>query len=57
MQIDLSPDAVAVLRFEIKGYQSKIPGRRLPAYRELAAAGIMEQVPGSDTEYRFTKTA
>jgi hypothetical protein len=51
----LSPDAVAVLRFEIKGYRSKVPGSRLPAYRELAAAGIMEPVPGSDTEYRFTE--
>jgi hypothetical protein len=55
MQIALSPDAVAVLRFEIKGYRSKVPGSRLSAYRELAAAGIMEPVPGSDTEYRFTE--
>ncbi len=55
MQIALSPDAVAVLRFEIKGYRSKVPGSRLPAYRELAAAGIMEPVPGSDTDYRFTE--
>jgi hypothetical protein len=55
MQIALSPDAVAVLRFEIKGYRSKRPGSRLPAYRELAAAGIMEPVPGSRTEYQFTE--
>ncbi len=55
MQIALSPDAVAVLRFEIKGYRSKVPGSRLPAYRELAAAGIMEPVPGSDTDYRFAE--
>ncbi len=55
MQVALSPDAVAVLRFEIKGYRSKVPGSQLPAYRELAAAGIMEPVPGSDTEYRFTE--
>jgi hypothetical protein len=54
MPIVLSPSAVAVLRFEIKGYRSETPERRLPAYRELAAAGIMEPVPGSDTEYRFT---
>jgi hypothetical protein len=54
MQITLSPDAVAVLRFEIKGYRSKVLESRLPAYRELTAAGIMEPVPGSDTEYRFT---
>jgi hypothetical protein len=44
-----------VLRFEIKGHRSNSPGRRLPAYRELAAAGIMEPVPGSETEYRFTE--
>jgi hypothetical protein len=55
MQVALSPDAIAVLRFEIKGYRSKVPGSRLPAYRELGAAGIMEPVPGSDTEYRFTE--
>ena len=55
MPIVLSPNAVAVLRFEIKGYRSKVPGRRLTAYRELAAAGIMEPVPGSDMEYRFTE--
>jgi hypothetical protein len=50
MQIALSPDAVAVLRFEIKGYRCKVPGSRLAAYRELAAAGITEPVPGSDTD-------
>jgi hypothetical protein len=55
MQTALSPEAVAVLRFEIKGYRSKTPGRRLVAYRELAAAGIMEPMPGSDAEYRFTE--
>jgi hypothetical protein len=55
MQTTLSPDAVAVLRFEIKGYRSKSPERRLPAYRELTDAGIMERVPGSETEYRFTE--
>lgn len=51
----LSESAVAVLRFEIRGWRSKDPGRSLPAYRELADAGIMERVPGSDTEYRFTE--
>jgi hypothetical protein len=40
----LSENAIAVLRFEIKGYHSKAKERRLPAYRELAAAGIMEPV-------------
>src|SRR5437764_13762188 len=36
--ITLSADAVAVLRFEIKGWRAKDTARRLPAYRELAAA-------------------
>ena len=53
--IVLSADAVAVLRFEIKGWRAKNKASRLPAYRELAAAGIMEPVPGSDTDYRFTQ--
>lgn len=53
--IALSPNTVAVLRFEIKGYRSRVKGSRLPAYRELAAAGIMEPVPGSHSEYRFTE--
>src|SRR5258708_30974072 len=51
----LSANAVAVLRFEIEGWRSKVPSRRLPAYRELDAAGIMEPVPGSDSGYRFTE--
>src|SRR4051812_35842096 len=51
----LSEAAVAVLRFEIKGWRAKDGTRRLPAYRELAAAGIMEPVPGSESEYRFTE--
>ena len=50
----LSESAVATLRFEIKGYRAKDPSRRIPAYRELAAAGIMEPVPGTESEYRFT---
>jgi hypothetical protein len=53
--IALSADAVAVLRSEIKGWPPKNKAGRLPAYRELAAAGIMEPVPGSDTDYRFTQ--
>ncbi len=53
--ITLSANAVAVLRFEIRGWKGKDPARRLPAYRELAEAGIMEPVPGSETEYRFTR--
>jgi hypothetical protein len=53
--VTLSAKAVAVLRFEIRGWKAKDPGGRLPAYRELAAAGIMEPVPGSEVEYRFTR--
>jgi hypothetical protein len=52
--VTLSESAVAVLRFEIKGWKSKRPESRLAAYRELAEAGIMEPVPGSETDYRFT---
>ena len=51
----LSAEAVAVLRFEIRGWKAKDPAGRLPAYRELADAGIMEAVPGSEGEYRFTR--
>jgi len=58
MPIVLSPDAVAMLRFEIKGYRSKVPGRRLTAYRELVAARIMiplhSFVGGREAAYRFT---
>lgn len=54
--VALSEKAVAALRFEIRGLCPKDPSRRLPAYRELADAGIMERVPGTDAEgeYRFT---
>ncbi len=53
--VTLSANAVAVLRFEIKEWRAKNPQSRLPAYRELSAAGIMELVPGSEVEYRFTR--
>ena|ERR1017187_1214477 len=53
--VTLSENAVAVLRFEIKGWRPKNKESRLPAYRELAAAGVMEPVPGSELEYRFTE--
>jgi hypothetical protein len=56
VDIALSENAVAVLRFEIKGWRPKNTESRLPAYRELAAAGIMEPVPGAEGEYRFTET-
>jgi len=55
VDIALSENAVAVLRFEIKGWRAKNTEGRLPAYRELAAAGVMEPVPGSELEYRFTE--
>ena len=41
----LSESAVAVLRFRVKGYRMKVTDRSLEAFRELAAAGIMEPVP------------
>ena len=53
--LTLSESAVAVLRFEIRGWKAKNTASRLPAYRELADAGIMEPVPGSDGEYRLTE--
>jgi hypothetical protein len=52
--LNLSEAAVFTLRTEIRGYRMPVTDRRLAAYRELAAAGIMEPVPGSDSEYRFT---
>jgi hypothetical protein len=55
VELALSEHAVAMLRFEIKGWRAKNKESRLPAYRELAAAGVMEPVRGSDSEYRFTQ--
>jgi hypothetical protein len=52
--VTLSEAAVAVLRFEIRGWKAKRKGTRLAAYRELAAAGIMELVPGTEADYGFT---
>jgi hypothetical protein len=52
--VKLSENAVAVLRFCIKGYRMPATDRRLDAYRELAAARILEPVPGSASDYRFT---
>jgi hypothetical protein len=55
----LSESAVAVLRFCVKGYAMRVTDHSLEAFRELAAAGIMEPVPGADgnpeTEYQFTE--
>ncbi len=55
----LSKSAVAVLRFRVKGYRMKVTDSSLEAYRELAAAGIMQPVPGADgnpeADYQFTE--
>ena len=53
--ITLSAQAVAVLRFEIRGWKAKDPASRLPAYRELVEAGLMEPVPDSEADYRLTR--
>ena len=53
--VQLTESAITVLRFEIKGWKSKAPERRLDAYRELADLGIMEPVPGSESDFRFTE--
>jgi hypothetical protein len=54
----LSESAVAVLRFCVKGYRMKVTDGSLEAFRELAAAGIMEPVPGEagklEADYQFT---
>jgi hypothetical protein len=47
----LSESALAVLRLRAKGLRLPVTDRRLPAYRELVGAGIME--PDGE-EYRFT---
>ncbi len=50
----LSESAVATLRFLTRGYRMPVTDRRIEAFRELAAAGIMESVPGTANDYRFT---
>ena len=57
IQITLSENAVFTLRNEIKGYRIPVTDRRLLAYRELATAGIMEPVPGSEPGIGSRKTA
>jgi len=49
--ITLSENAVAPLRFLVKGWHFPIREQDLPAYRELVDAGIME--PDGD-DFRFT---
>jgi hypothetical protein len=51
----LSEGAIALLRFKIRGYRSRAEPHSLPAYRELTAAGIIEPMPGSETDFRFTE--
>jgi hypothetical protein len=57
-KIALSLAALAVLRFRTKGYRMPVTEQRLPAFRELAAAGIMEPVPDAEgnleADFRFT---
>jgi hypothetical protein len=53
--VHLSESSLALLRFLIKGYRMSVTEVRLGAYRELVAARIMEPVPGSGCEYRFTE--
>jgi hypothetical protein len=50
--IALSESAVAVLRLRIKGLRTPVTEQRLPAFRELVNAGIMES-DGED--FRFTE--
>lgn len=47
----LSAEAVATLRFLIRGYRMPATDRRRPAYRELAGVGILEE---DGDAYRFT---
>jgi hypothetical protein len=53
--VQLSESAVAVLRLLIKGYRLPVTEQRLPIYRELVAAGIMEPVPAAEADYHFTE--
>jgi hypothetical protein len=52
--ITLSESAVATLRLRMRGHKLPVNEQRLPAYRELAEAGIMEPVDGTESEFRFT---
>jgi len=50
----LSEAAVALLRLRMRGHPIPVTERNRAHYNELADAGIMEPVPGSEVEYRFT---
>ena len=50
--LTLSESALALLRFRAKKWPVKINERRLVAYQELVAAGIM--VPAGD-DFQFTE--
>jgi hypothetical protein len=56
--IALSNAAVAVFRLRMKGCRIRVSERTLDAYRDLAAAGIMEPVPDAagnpEVDFRFT---
>ncbi len=51
----LSDSAVALLHFKLQGLRVPITEQRLPAFRELAAAGLMEPVSAAETEFRMTE--
>jgi hypothetical protein len=55
MPKNLSDSAIFILRCAIEGYRLLDTAKRLPAYRELSAVGLMELVPGSESEFRFTE--
>jgi len=50
--VTLSENAVATLRFLVKGWHFPIREQDLPAYQELVDAGIME--PDGKGDYAFT---
>jgi hypothetical protein len=50
--VTLSENAVAVLRFRVKGWKLPLNERELPAYQELVNAGIL--TPDGD-DFRFTE--
>jgi hypothetical protein len=49
-----SESAVAVPRFEVRGWKARNPASRLPAYSELVGGGIMVPAPGSDGVFPTT---
>jgi len=52
--IALSPAAVALLRFRIRGRPFPVEDRDRAAFDELVGAGIMEPDPHNEADFRFT---